>query len=144
MNDKEKRDRENGCQACHFESKNIKKSREPHTCGKDIIEAREIYHDTFNHNNMCRQPNTPLEYKHAELMRELNEFSIAIKLHLHPDKFGDSFQEIQKRYAKPDMDYIDSLHRRIREVLQQDAKPFVKYKQGPEPVKQGSHPGIKY
>jgi hypothetical protein len=92
-------------------------------------EAIEINTQIINFNTMCRQPNTPMDYKHAELMRELNEFSIAIKVWLHSELLPDdqARKEMRERYARPDIDYIDSLHRRIREVLQKDATPFIKY-----------------
>lgn len=75
---------------------------------------------------MCRQPNTPMEYKHQELMNELNEFMISVKVHLHTQEFGRA-DGLLDRYAKPDIKYIDSLQRRINEVLQKDARPFVRY-----------------
>jgi hypothetical protein len=130
-------DKKNGCQACHYEKYNTKKSREPHTCGKRASvtatefvanqEARGVYNDIINHNNMCRQPNTPLSYKHEALMNELNDFMIAVKVHLNPELFGDAIGNVKNRHPKPTITDIDSLAFRLRHVLQQDATPFVKY-----------------
>jgi hypothetical protein len=122
------------CIACVFEHYNTKKSRDPHTCGKATAgesaanqEAREIYNQVINHNNMCRQPNTPMDYKHQALMNELNDFMIAVKVHLNPELFGDAIGNVKNRHPKPTIPDIDGLHNRLRHVLQQDAKPFIKY-----------------
>lgn len=75
---------------------------------------------------MCRPNNTPMQYKHQELMNELNTFMIAVKLHLHPDKIITD-ADIHKRYPKPEIADIDAMHRLLNDVLKQDATPFVKY-----------------
>lgn len=77
---------------------------------------------------MCRQPNTPMDYKHRELMNELNNFMIAVKLWIHAGgPFESQMEEVKKSYPKPTTEQIDDLHRRINGVLQQDATPFIKY-----------------
>jgi hypothetical protein len=90
---------------------------------------------------MSRQPNTPMEYKHRELMDELNELMIAVKLHLLADNIILGVNDLEKRYPKPSMDEIDAMHQRINQVLQQEATPLVKYKQEPMEAKPGPHPG---
>lgn len=73
---------------------------------------------------MCIQSNTPMQYEHEALMNELNDFMIAVKVWTGS---GEWPEDIKQRYAKPDVKYIDSLQRRINEVLQKDARPFVRY-----------------
>lgn len=77
---------------------------------------------------MCRQPQTPMEYKNEKLMAELNNFMISIKVHLNPELFGDAITNVKNRHRKPTITEMDALHNRIRQVLQQDARPLIKSK----------------
>ena len=75
---------------------------------------------------MCRPPNTPMEYKNAELMNDLNEFMVCVKLYLHTDKII-SGANLTGKYPKPSVEEIDAIHQRVHRELQKDAKPFIKY-----------------
>jgi hypothetical protein len=76
---------------------------------------------------MCRQRNMPMDYKNAELMEELNDFMITVKVWLNPELFGEAIANVKNRHQKPTIMEMDSLHSRVRQVLQKDATPFVKY-----------------
>lgn len=69
----------------------------------------------------------PMEYANEALMNELNDFAIALKIWLFPDRFGDKLQDLQRRYPKPDLSEIDNLQRRINTELSKDAKPMIKH-----------------
>ena len=83
--------------------------------------------DQTKNNHMCRPQKTPMNYRHTELMQELNELNICLKLWLHPEEFGAAANDMKKRYAKPDLKYIDSVQRRVIQALERDAEPFIKY-----------------
>lgn len=58
-----------------------------------------------------------MEYKHENLMWELNEFMIAVKVHLY---------NLPVNISKPTVDEMDSLQQRLNQVLKQDAKPLIR------------------
>ncbi len=60
----------------------------------------------------------PMEYRHEQLMDELNEFMIACKVHLF---------NLPVKKPKPTVQEMDSLQARINSVLKQDAKPMIRY-----------------
>jgi len=55
-------------------------------------------------------------YKHQQLMDELNQLMIDIKLALYHDR------------EKPSVSDLDKMHHRIREILSQDNTPLKKYR----------------
>jgi hypothetical protein len=60
------------------------------------------------------------EYKNEQLMSDLNEMMIRVKVHLLGIKTG-----IQ--WPIPTSKELDDLQNRLNEVLKQDSKPMVKY-----------------
>lgn len=69
----------------------------------------------------------PMEYANQELMDELNSFCISIKIHLHPECFGEKLQDLQRRYGKPEIQEIDAMMATLMQALRKDAKPMIKY-----------------
>lgn len=69
----------------------------------------------------------PMEYANQELMDALNEYCIALKIHLHPKCFGEKLQDLQRRYGKPEIQDIDAMMTRLMQALSKDSKPMVKY-----------------
>lgn len=69
----------------------------------------------------------PLIYDNQELMDELNEFAVALKIWLFPERFGDKLADLHRRYPKPDLSAIDNLQAKLNSVLRKDAKPMWKY-----------------
>jgi hypothetical protein len=76
---------------------------------------------------MCRPSYPLMDCKNMQLMNELNEFSIALKVWLCPEAFGNNLPALQKRFPKPDVKQIDALQHRINIELQKDATPLIKY-----------------
>lgn len=56
-----------------------------------------------------------MDYEHKELMDDLNEFLISVKVHLF---------DIPVSRPNPTSEAIDELQRRLNEVLRRDARPF--------------------
>jgi len=69
----------------------------------------------------------PMEYANVGLMDELNDFCIALKVGLYPERYGDKLERLQRKYPKPDLSEIDQLQQRINEVLKKDANPMRRY-----------------
>lgn len=69
----------------------------------------------------------PMEYANQELMEAWNDYSIALKVWLFPDQFGDKLPNLQRRYPKPDLSEIDNMFTRVMHTLRKDSKPMVKY-----------------
>lgn len=69
----------------------------------------------------------PMEYANQELMADLNNWCIALKIHLHPERFGDKLQDLQRRYGKPEIQDIDEMMNRLTQALSKDSKPMIKY-----------------
>lgn len=69
----------------------------------------------------------PMEYANQDLLDELNDFCISLKIWLYPEKFENKLQDLQRRYTKPDLSEIDNLQHRINTALKKDAKPMIKY-----------------
>lgn len=76
---------------------------------------------------MRHEPFEPMEYHNQYLMDELNEFCVALKVWLYPEKFGDKLPDLQRRYPKPDPPDIDNLQARINTELKKDARPMRRY-----------------
>lgn len=76
---------------------------------------------------MCRPIMVPMNYKHSELINDLNEFMIAVKIWMHPELFGEAVHDLKTQHPQIDIKDIDALQRRINEVLKKDAESFVKY-----------------
>jgi hypothetical protein len=69
----------------------------------------------------------PTEYANQALMDDLNEFCISLKIHLHPECFGEKLQDLQRRYGKPEIQDIDAVMARIMQALRKDSKPMIRY-----------------
>lgn len=67
-----------------------------------------------------------MDYTNAELMDELNDFCIALKIWLYPERIGNKLPDLQRRYPKPNLSEIDNLQVRINTELRKDAEPMVK------------------
>jgi hypothetical protein len=68
-----------------------------------------------------------MEYANQALMDDLNEFCISLKIHLHPDRFGEKLQDLQRRYGKPEIQDIDVMMARLMQALRKDSKPMIRY-----------------
>lgn len=60
-----------------------------------------------------------MRYKHADLMDELNELFIAVKVHLYSI-------ELKRPIPKPAVEEIDRIHTRINHILMMDAEPMIR------------------
>ena len=69
----------------------------------------------------------PMEYANQVLMDDLNEFCIALKIHLHPELFRGKLQDLQRRYGKPEIQDIDAMMGRLMQALRKDSKPMIRY-----------------
>ena len=69
----------------------------------------------------------PTEYANQALMDDLNTFCISLKIHLHPELFGEKLQDLQRRYGKPEIRGIDDMMGRLMQALRKDSKPMVRY-----------------
>lgn len=76
---------------------------------------------------MRRERYEPMEYANAELMEDLNNFCIALKIWLYPEEMGDKLEDFKSRHPKPGIDDLDQLQARIHLELMKDAKPLRKY-----------------
>lgn len=68
-----------------------------------------------------------MEYANQELITDLNEYCIALKVWLHPDLFGEKLQDLQRRYGKPEIKDIDAMMARLMQALRKDSKPMIRY-----------------
>lgn len=55
------------------------------------------------------------EYRHQQLMDDLNELLICVKVHLYG---------LQVQRPKPTVEDLDMMQHRVNEVLRQDARPM--------------------
>jgi hypothetical protein len=69
----------------------------------------------------------PMEYANQELMDDLNNYCIALKIWLHPELFGDKLQNLHRRYGKPEIQDIDEMMARLMQALREDSKPMIRY-----------------
>lgn len=74
-----------------------------------------------------REPYVPMEYANQGLMDSLNDWCIGLKVWLHPELFGDKLPDLQRRYAKPEIEDIDKMMGHLMKALRKDAKPLIKY-----------------
>lgn len=70
---------------------------------------------------------TPMEYANTELMDAWNEYNIALKIWLYPERFSEKLPDLQRRYPKPDLSEIDNMFREIMQALRKDSRPMIKY-----------------
>jgi hypothetical protein len=68
---------------------------------------------------MRQEPFVPMEYKHQELMDDLNEFMINAKVWLF-----DEAAKLRDRRPKPTPKEMDQLMFRLLDVLKKDARPM--------------------
>ncbi len=64
----------------------------------------------------------PMEYRHEQLMGELNDFMITAKVWLFEEA-----AKLRPPRQKPTVQEMDSLMIRIMAVLKEDAKPMIRY-----------------
>lgn len=69
----------------------------------------------------------PREYANQELMDAWNEYNIALKVWLFPERFGDKLADLQLRYPKPDLSEIDNMFTQIMHALSKDSKPMIRH-----------------
>lgn len=71
---------------------------------------------------MRHEPFEPMDYANKELMNELNELFINIKVWLYEDA-----AKLRARRPKPSHEEIDDLHVRVHRALMKDAKSLRRY-----------------
>jgi hypothetical protein len=78
---------------------------------------------------MSRKPDELRVYEHQDLMNELNDFIIKMKIHAgYLDDHGEAVVNVLKRNnQKPTREEIDNLQSRLLEVLKKDSSPMRKY-----------------
>jgi hypothetical protein len=69
----------------------------------------------------------PMEYVNQDLMDALNDWCIGLKVWIHPELFGDALPDLQRRYAKPEIEDIDKMMHHLMQALKKDAKPLIRY-----------------
>lgn len=69
---------------------------------------------------MSRRLFPPQDYKNQQLMDELNEFCIQLKVWL-----CEETKALRERFPKPTSQDIDNMQNRLNRVLKEDAKPFI-------------------
>lgn len=74
-----------------------------------------------------RPPQELMEYRNQQLMDDLNEFCISLKIWLYPEHCGENRERLQRRYGKPTVADMDQLLFRLIEELQKDARPMRRY-----------------
>ena len=67
------------------------------------------------------------EYANQQLMDDLNEYCIALKVWMHPELFGDKLQDLQRRYGKPEIQDIDEMMAGLMQALRKESKPMIRY-----------------
>ena len=65
-----------------------------------------------------RERLTPLVYHNQQLMNDLNEFMMNVKVHLF---------DLPSKRSKPDLSEIDQLTSRLMQALRKDSEPIIKY-----------------
>lgn len=68
---------------------------------------------------MRHEPFEPMEYANKELMAELNELFINIKVWMF-----DGAAKLRDRRPKPSHEEIDEVHMRVHRALMKDAQPI--------------------
>lgn len=67
-------------------------------------------------------------YKHQQLMDQLNDLMLFIKVHHHIDGQPEEVKvKVRGRHPLPSVEELDKLHREINQVLSEDSEPYVKY-----------------
>jgi hypothetical protein len=68
-----------------------------------------------------------MEYANQELMNDLNNHCIALKVWLHPGEVGAHLSALQRKYPKPSALDIDAMMNRLMQAIRKDSKPMIKY-----------------
>lgn len=71
---------------------------------------------------MRHEPFEPMEYANKELIAELNELFINIKVWMYEDAAS-----LRARRRKPSATELDEIHMRVHRALMKDAKPMRRY-----------------
>ena len=81
---------------------------------------------------MCRHYEEPKFYKNEDLIMELNDMMIRIKVHFISSKEmkkqnPESYKKVALYHPKPTSDELDRLQLKINQVLEKDWESVIKY-----------------